>query len=271
MISVFVRAGYSKIAGLPLAYELFDEVPIVDRITRHKMVIRVTESYKRWKEKNSDGPEAFLNHLSKTNLSLWIAANWYVSIVLALKFGTVTTVGGQPQIVGHRIMRTGQNEIHRFLWDMIFKKTHDVTVITTNYDILLERELRLRPTPRKHRPGFVYENGREILFGRGYLSFAHLQPIEASGKVPILKLHGSLSWAMERRRLVKYQDCRPAIKGKALLVAPITDKTVPIQLQPIWTAAREALLQSNCWIIIGYSLPEYDQLVNKLLKGISYP
>jgi hypothetical protein len=42
---IFLGAGFSFIAGVPLASQLFDRRPEVDRITRQKLVERVLE---RW-------------------------------------------------------------------------------------------------------------------------------------------------------------------------------------------------------------------------------
>ena len=58
--------------------------------------------------------------------------------------------------------------------------------------------------------------------------------------MPLLKLHGSISWSVRHGELVKYHDCRPAIRGDAAIVAPILKKTVPRYLRPIWTAAADA-------------------------------
>ena len=100
---------------------------------------------------------------------------------------------------------------------------------------------------------------RRDLAGGGYPSYSHIQKIRAAGHVPLLKLHGSVSWSVRDSELVKYHDCRLAIRGDAAIVAPIVGKTVPTYLQPTWDTAKTHLSRARTWIVIGYSLPRYDQ------------
>lgn len=89
---------------------------------------------------------------------------------------------------------------------------------------------------------------------------------DASGYVPVLKLHGSVSWSFRDKQLIHYHDCRPAIRGDAAIVAPVTAKTLPTYLEETWEQAAEALSSSATWIVVGYSLPDYDLLVRRLFK-----
>jgi hypothetical protein len=133
--------------------------------------------------------------------------------------------------------------------------------------VLAERGLRHRPRPRISRPGFHYGFGPEVLEGGGYPSYAHIRKISTGGSVPLLKLHGSVSWSVQCGELVKYHDCRPAIRGDAAIVAPVASKTLPAYLQSTWDLAGRLLAQSSTWIVVGYSLPPYDQLVRDLLAS----
>jgi hypothetical protein len=40
-------------------------------------------------------------------------------------------------------------------------------------------------------------------------------------------------------------------------------------LEETWDKARNVLASSHTWLIVGYSLPAYDQMVVKLLRGAS--
>ncbi len=127
---------------------------------------------------------------------------------------------------------------------------------------------RLLPrAARVSRPGFNYGFGPEALAGRA------LDPGRSyvAGQVPLLKLHGSVSWSVERGELVKYHDCRPAIRGDPAIVAPIVGKTVPHYLRQTWRVAGSCLVSASTWIVIGYSLPTYDQLVRELLLAAATP
>ena len=266
MITIFLGAGFSFLAGVPLASQIFDEEPRVDRITRQKLVQRVVEAWRVWHTKHGGAPEEYLSFLQQSHSSDWFEAVWFVALRIALAMGRVQYVGNRPAIVQHNINRTTRIPAQEEFWATIFRQTHDVSVITTNYDILGERGLRIGPRPRKRLPGFHYGNGAEQLGGGGYPSFAHIVKIACSGKVPVYKLHGSVSWSFNRGQLVKYHDCRPAIRGDAAIIAPVKNKEIPTGFQAIWQKAAEALKQSSSVIIVGYSLPEYDLAVRELLR-----
>ena len=265
MITVILGAGFSHIGGLPLASQLFDESPEVDRITRQRLVERVIRRWRLWQEKTGGAPEQYLAYLQEKADGDWHDALWFVSLVIALKVGRVEVVGMNPTITRHNLDRTTQIPALERFWSKIFKYTFDVSVVTTNYDILPERGLRPVPRPRVPRPGFHYGNGVERLAGGGYPSYSHIIKIEVSGSVPLYKLHGSISWSFRSCRLIRYHDCRPAIRGDAAIVAPMTSKVIPHYLEVTWHQAANALASSNMWIVVGYSLPEYDKAVRDLL------
>jgi hypothetical protein len=140
-------------------------------------------------------------------------------------------------------------------------------VVTTNYDILAERGLRHKPRPRVPRPGFNYGVQGKRLAGGGYPSYSHIVPISAAGTVPVLKLHGSVSWCLKRGEIVRYLDCRPAIRGDALIVPPTTEKHIPDYMRPIWHDAEAHLLAADVWVVVGYSFPAYDIAVNTVFQS----
>lgn len=252
--------------GVPLAYQLFDEDPQVDTITRQQLVYRVRNRWSKWSAKNGKSPEEYLSYLQQQFSRDWMDAVWYVSLVIALKMGYPRLVGNRPMIVRHYIGCTSGVPEHEQFWSTIFRHSQDVTVITTNYDILAERGIRLVPRPKVFRPGFNYGNGPELLAGRGYPSFSHINPLILRGSVPILKLHGSVSWTLEKSGVTRFHDCRPAIKGNAAIVAPVMNKKLPSFLQATWDHAAKALANSHTWLIVGYSLPQYDLNVRSLLQ-----
>ncbi len=265
MLSIFLGAGFSAVASVPLASQLFNVVPEVDGVTRQRLTARVLDRWQRWHAANDGAPEEYLAYLQEDGGKAWLDAQWYVALVIALAVGRVEQVGMKLKIIRHNLDRTTAVDSHEEFWTTIFRRTQNVAVITTNYDILAERGIRHRPRPRVDRPGFNYGYGPEKLAGGGYPSYAHIQQITVSGSVPVLKLHGSVSWAFRDGRLVRYHDCRPAIRGDAAIVAPVTAKMLPEYLEPVWKMARKALNLSPKWIVVGYSLPEYDDLVRQLL------
>lgn len=269
MITVFLGAGFSSLGGVPLAGGLFDKEPEVDGVTRQRLVTRVLGRWDAWRKKHRGSPEEYLAYLQNSGSREWLDAVWYVSLVIALKMGRVEDVGIRRTITRHNVDRTTSVPKHEEFWSCIFRKTKSVSVLTTNYDILAERGLRNAPRPRVPRPGFHYGDGREHLAGGGYPSYTHIRKITVTGSVPLLKLHGSVSWSYQKGKLIHYHDCRPAVRGDAAILAPVTEKKMPQYLQPVWAKARTALSQAPIWIFVGYSLPEYDHLVLKLLRDSS--
>jgi hypothetical protein len=267
MITVFLGAGFSVAGGVPLASQIFSPRPDVDRISRQRLMERVESGWDSWHGRTGGTAEEYLAHLEASGAGgQWRDATWYVSLVIALSLGTIKGISytGQPTIVKTGVNRTSGIPSHERFWTMLFRHTEDVAVVTTNYDILPERGLRNTPRPKLPRPGFHYGSGAEVLKGGGYPSFSHLRPIRAEGRIPLLKLHGSVSWSMDNGQIVHHIDCRPAIQGKAVIVAPVTEKLVPRYLRPIWEKAADALTRSDLWLVIGYSFPSYDETVNQL-------
>ena len=271
-VCVFLGAGFSVVGGVPLASQLFDHRPEIDRITRERLIDRVLDAWNSWKSRTGGAPEEYLAHLETHGiLRQWHDAVWYVSLVVALSMGTIREIGhtAQRTIIQTNVNRTPGIRCHEDFWDALFGKTDDVVVITTNYDVLAERGLRNTPRPRRRRPGFHYGMGPELLNGSGAPSYSHIRPIMAAGRIPLFKLHGSVSWSLERDQIVHYFDCRPAIQGKALIVAPVKEKTVPPYFRPLWEKAADALRKSQTWIVIGYSFPPYDETINRLFSSNS--
>jgi len=267
MVTVFLGAGFSCLGGVPLARQLFDAEPRVDRITRRRLVQRVLGAWSDWHDQTGGQPEEYLAHLQVLGGKPWHDAVWYVGLIIALHMGRVEYVGMKPAITRHSVDRTTRLSEHEDFWSAIFRRRDDIAVITTNYDVLAERGLRHRPRPLVPRPGFHYGFGPEVLEGGGYPSYAHIRKISTAGSVPLLKLHGSVSWSVQRGELVKYHDCRPAIRGDAAIVAPVTSKTLPAYLKSTWELAGRFLAESSTWLVVGYSLPLYDQLVRDLLAS----
>jgi hypothetical protein len=266
VIAVFLGAGFSAPAGVPLTAKLFDARPEVDRVTRERLVDRVLSHWHEFRAGNAATPEQYLAVLQANGGKAWLDAQWYVALAIALAMGRVEWVGMKPTVTRHNIDRTSGVTAHEEFWDAVFSRSHKVSVITTNYDILPERGIRHVPRPRARRPGFHYGWGSEPLAGGGYPSYAHIQKVTAAGSVPVYKLHGSISWSYRGGQLIRYHDCRPAIRGDAAIVAPVTTKLLPGYLEPVWEKARVALSTARLLLVVGYSLPEYDELVRDLLR-----
>lgn len=78
-----------------------------------------------------------------------------------------------------------------------------------------------------------------------------------SGTVPLCKLHGSLSWAIEGGSLRAYADCRPAYRRSNIsyVVPPQPEKRAPTLLAPQWEAAAQVLTRTDTWLSLDTVLP----------------
>ena len=249
---------------------LLDHRPNVDRVIRKRLVDRVITRWEAWHSQKGGETEEYLAELSRTNQRELHDAVWFVGLAVALRMGQLQTVGANLEVIKHNLDRTSVHELEEF-WNILFRARANVSVTTTNFDVLAERGLRTVPRPKVPRPGFHYGFGPEDLQGGGYPSYSHIHKIGTTGHVPLLKLHGSVSWSVRNGELVKYHDCRPAIRGDAAIVAPIVEKTIPEYLRPTWEAAKNHLGRARTWIVVGYSLPHYDQAVRALLLEATSP
>ena len=264
-VVVFLGAGFSFIGGVPLAAELFSRRPDVDVLLRERLMERVLTGWDDWHRRNGGTPEQYLTHLEQRGGKPWNEAVWYVALAVTLQTPRVRICGRNPTIIGHSLVLNTGVEVHEAFWTAVFRLTTNVTVLTTNYDILVERGLRVMPRPQIPRIGFHYGDGRERLKG-SVPGIFHNRDIELLGSVPLLKLHGSVSWAFGRHGIDHFHDCRPAIRGDAAIIAPVTEKSVPTSFHLIWKRAAKALREANIWIVVGYSFPKYDMAVNQLFK-----
>lgn len=142
--------------------------------------------------------------------------------------------------------------------------------ITTNYDLVIEKLLGPRMSGRLG--GFCYLQPGEELKGRHAVSSRWTYgPTVVNGSTPLLKLNGSLNWAVNNDgAFVKYIDARPSRgrRYRPLLVPPATGQ-INQYLAPVWARAKHILAEADTWLICGYSLPEYDHAVRELLKDAS--
>ncbi|HTW83952.1 MAG TPA: SIR2 family protein [Candidatus Sulfotelmatobacter sp.] len=267
MTVVFAGAGASAVGrAARLAVDLLRLAPEYDGgRRRHARELHVIEA---WNERQAIGPvalEAWFSELQASDdprdlalfhdLAALIAHNLAQDMAhtrnYRTQFTTLTKIAGSTQVPDQ------EN-----LWTTLGAIPH-LAVVTTNYDIIIERGLRFKPTRRS--PGFHYGIVGERL--EGALFRGHGQDTSTSGRVPLYKLHGSLSWSLAPGgRIMRYVDCRPAITGRAFIVPPVREKPVaPRGLEHVWSGAASVLAAARRLIVIGYSAPEYDWAVRDLL------
>ena len=160
---------------------------------------------------------------------------------------------------------------HDKFWDIVTGNFELIGVVTTNYDLSIERGLRHRKMMRSDRPGVHYGgiSRPQILKGLAQ-PFTTQKPdrlVELSGEIPLFKLHGSLNWAFEAGRLVMYQDMRPSFRngGDAAIIPPLPEKSIPDWMHQVWREAKQILSKSDIWVVCGYSLPDYDIAIRNMV------
>jgi SIR2-like domain len=283
-IACLLGAGFSYVAGVPLARDLLKPnwlITMSERSRRRFFTVR--EHYENWqREHAAEYPEQYMG-LVYTQSAGPDAPQWdwvveYVCAAIASAGTPPASLNRNPRY-SSRVNRPFYCTAHQQFWNALFSITRDVSVITTNYDILVERVLRHRPMRRPWSRGCFYGGlaRPQILRGAAqpFSRWAPERIIEMTGTIPVFKLHGSLNWTLNGQSIVTFQDMRPAFRhgGTAAIMPPVPEKLVPPWLHEIWREAELSLRRSDVWVICGYSLPAYDTEVLRLLKkaGIGRP
>jgi hypothetical protein len=276
--AVICGAGWSVAAGLPLTRDLFSG-PITTTSRRAAERIRVVyDGYADWLRRHPDeGPEHFLAALHR---------NWFGRIPWPSAVEAIQVRLSQPQLLdvrawtnlryGQRITNPTYCSAHTAFWMDLAEHYDLVLVMTTNYDILIERSLRHRTMKRPSLPGFHYAGLEGIPAIGTALPFSATndrdRSITPDGHVPLAKVHGSLNWIRKGNTIAIYQDLRVVFRqaGASAIVPPLTEKEMPRWLEPIWRQAKQGLTVASVWIVVGYSLPAYDIGLRDLISSAAH-
>jgi hypothetical protein len=133
---------------------------------------------------------------------------------------------------------------------------HLAGIITPNYDTLVEYSLGAKE--------FNYGVPNQTLTGRGpYPVSSWRNPITLKGKIPLAKIHGSISWDEN----AYYTNGRRGLTGHALIMAPTPEKKVPESLRSVWTLAGRILRSADYLVTFGFAFNPYDEAVLELLRN----
>jgi len=276
--TIFLGAGFSRIAGLPLTSELFKSDIYAPSPSALSRIEKVLGTWEKWhKENPEENAEQFIGHIFDLSKSSSSPIHWkWVVEVIAASIATPRgpDAGSYNRRYAGRITSPIKCREHQLFWKIV-NKVHIRGVISTNYDIVIERGLRHREMMRNRMPGIFYGglDKPQLLKGTA-LPFSIQEQnrlVELTGKVPLFKLHGSLNWSFESGNLIMYQDMRPAFRrgSDAAIIPPLPEKSIPLWLKRTWAEAQDALFSSDMWIICGYSLPLYDTAVRNLFEQAS--
>lgn len=273
-VACLIGAGYSVAAGFPATNELLDmDMDVYSRIS-YSRIQKVRIDFEIWREKNpTKTVEEYLRELYEYPIISSRPPFSYAVSAIAHSLGTprdATRSHHSPRYT-NRVTSPSGVQLHERFWKLIFSTFSDVGIVTTNYDLLIERALRHQTMKRRFGVGFHYGGIKnpQFLIGQSLPFTVHDQKryVELTGKTPVCKLHGSLNWSKTKYGLVLYQDLRPAFKsdGSAAIAPPMIGKKIDEWLNPIWREAESILRRSEIWIVCGYSLPKYDVMVQEML------
>lgn len=270
-IGLFLGAGFSKWAvNLLIASQLFDfKIQIVGPKEQQKFQFakRVKEE---WDTLNPDSyAEKFIEYALNSSEKTRQVVLWYIGRKMVDPFMWVENRASRNKRHTLMIDENRKNEVPGF------KRAKDFIngicgsfmlgyypeisgIITTNYDMVIEYVLGTK--------GFNYGIIDEILTGRGpYPVSTFTNPVILKGKIPLAKLHGSISWGNNHR----YTDGRRGITGNSLIIAPTPEKTPPKKLQGVWSLAENILQKTEHLIFFGFAFNPYDEAILELLKSSS--
>ncbi len=166
--------------------------------------------------------------------------------------------------------RDGSNEdcYPDFVKNKIVNLDDEHVIITFNYETCLEKAIQ-----DKFRYYFSYL----LDVDKDKIIHFHSYQKKYTNNLKILKLHGSLNWAIcsgcNKIHLFwshKYDDifkekCKNCDHSlDSILIAPTKYKELDKNLEKLWDIAREKIIAADEIVIIGYAFNEYDKEAFKL-------
>ena len=193
-----------------------------------------------------------------------------------------------------RTKQTNKSQVYRKFWYNLFAATKKSgklpTIITFNYDLVLERslmELLVNTFYNFIDKQFPYQGVtlKYYFDGRSDVSYkleeaAYRNPnlgiehgtvlnqmdfdVSAFVDIELLKLHGSLNFPNKRQKDL-HSSITSAIE-RPYILPPIFNKLNVAEAKQMWSVALERLRNAKHLIIVGYSLPETDIYMQYFLK-----
>jgi len=239
------------------------------RVWQRTLVMNVEEAWVDTKPLHRGVPDTFGRLVQKGETSLDSDA---FAKFLALRVSRyLWHIGDARQTsagVGDHVRRQRRIPVAYVRLLEVLKDVSPSGIVTTNYDIVLEK--LLGPTRQPARlGGFNYGIVDDKLAGTHSTDSQHFyHGPDITGFTPLLKVHGSLNWALDDGAFVKWVDCRPSRRlGYHPIVIPPGRTGETDALHEIWQGAAGVLSEASTWIVCGYSVPEYDKDVRKLFAA----
>jgi hypothetical protein len=281
--SLILGAGFSYSSGLPLTNQLFDELPrpSADNKNLLAMYANVKKEWEKWKALNRNSPELWLKELYLNSYS-----NQQISYADASDFvmARVTNIPikyGKNGAYYYGISTSIKNEQHQAFWKIIRMKFNVKSVITTNYDIVIEQGLRERystdsndrQAPDCRYGGFPHSFEQKIKITTNVTKKLYREDI-LKGDIEVFKLHGSINWVKEPHAFKIHDDVRAVYRinrklGKPDIIPPMEEKLKPSWAHMVWEYAEKRLVESSIWFVCGYSMADYDLAIKDMMRKAS--
>lgn len=268
--ALILGAGFSRSAGLPLTRDLFNsrELPPSKSEQDRIGLEEVAEAHDFWKASHpNESAEVWLKGIfeSGKNSKALFGTTWENAIQFALR-RLVRVQNAHPDPYYHGICTAYVHPIHDRFWRFIKGNFDLKSIVTLNYDILVEQALhrsyeKHRTAPECYYGGFMYT--QTVRKMKNITSKDNVELVQLGNKYCLYKLHGSINWAWEHSPTMKiHDDVRAAFrrepKYRPAIIPPLPEKELPKEFSQIWNEARIALRGADTWIVCGYSMPDYD-------------
>lgn len=276
----FLGAGFSKAVN--------DNYPLMDELTKQVFEGLEKESVRKHldeiPEQVKQNIESLLTYLStdfpwKTETTKHANLALYASIV---------------QIISDIFTELAKQDISKFSnlpWRScksfartLRRNASDVSIITLNYDLLLEQLMRSDYAIENKGVGFIscsffYPYPMTSIYARSGAAILAGDPDEEQRFPHILKLHGSANWfwaGMTPSDILYYRQWHkeePADITKGLvpyIIPPVLDKNAfynHIAIRSLWQQAAQLLEKADEIYIIGFSFPQTDLAVKYLFQS----
>lgn len=286
-IALILGAGFSVVGGLPATGGLMDGRVHTPTRALARRVEAVREAWWVWRERNGSDVAMFLHACYRGEVQdpspdvlsgMPIPWTW-VAQYLAIRLSEPTSPrrpGNNPRYF-ERLTFGSKVAAHKRLFTEVGARGELCGVVTTNYDLLAEKVMRPQPVRGWPVPGFHYAGITRPQYAWGVSGPAGWadarRVIDLTGAVPLCKVHGSLNWNRlpGSQEIELYQDLRLGYRLDAnpAIIAPVPETAPAAWLLPQWAEAERILRRADEWVVVGYSLPEYDVAVRLLLDAAS--
>lgn len=277
-VVVFLGAGFSQPFDLPVMNEFFARARDTDAIS---------DEDKRFLEELQRDAQAGASMLDETHINLEHVLSWALMRTLGREDETppIDQLKAILQRVYSSINFESYPQLHGKLGELLGRKRkgtpdYDLTIITTNYDLMAEFALRgigmksrlpfgWQPIERNNRgdPLYVQDRPGPLLCKlHGSLNWfvSGNDEIEIKIESDVVRIEGPDPFKPQRQEWVLPRSCARGYfdehsPAPPLIVPPTLYKQeAGEQFELIWAAAHKAIRHADRLVFVGYSFPKSD-------------